>query len=348
MSKYLLIESAPYFADLQAQPEALAALLREGIPESLNPLIDLMADFDRIILTGMGSSLNALYPSFLRLSAAGFPVWHEDSAELLINLPGRVRGKTLFWIASQSGESAESIQLIQNLKTLKGDITVMGFTNDPESTLGVNADFLCPIHCGPEMTVSSKSYLNTLCAAGIFTSKILNTPVDPEILKAPQILKEYLVDWTKHFEELDDLIKQETIFVIGRGESMAAARTGSLIVKEAARESIEGLTTAQFRHGPLEMASSKVAVFIYEGKGEQRNLNSLMYSDLERLGAHPIWISSENKPLHDGMIAPALSSDLLRPLSEIIIMQLLSLVLAFRKGDEPGKFRQISKITKTL
>jgi glucosamine--fructose-6-phosphate aminotransferase (isomerizing) len=348
MSKYSLIESAPYFADIQAQPEALATLIREGIPESLNSLIATMPSFDRIILTGMGSSLNALYPSYLRLSAAGFPVWHEDSAELLINLSGRINGKTLLWIASQSGESAESTQLIQNLKSLSGDITIMGFTNYPESTLGTNSDYLCPIHCGPEMTVSSKSYLNTLLAAGIFTSKILNEEVDSEVSKAPSILSAYLTNWTEHFEELDQLIKQETIFVIGRGESMAAARTGSLIVKEAARESIEGLTTAQFRHGPLEMASSKVAVFIYEGIGEQRDLNSLMYSDLERLGANPIWITSENNALHHGISAPALSSDLLRPLSEIIIMQLLTLVLAFRKGDEPGKFRQISKITKIL
>jgi glutamine---fructose-6-phosphate transaminase (isomerizing) len=348
MSKYSLIESAPYFADIQAQPDALAKLIQAGIPESLNPLIVTMASFDRIILTGMGSSLNALYPSYLRLSAAGFPVWHEDSAELLISLSGRIKGKTLLWIASQSGESAESTQLIQNLKSIKGDITIMGFTNYPESTLGTSSDFLCPIHCGPEMTVSSKSYLNTLLAAGIFTSKILKEEVDSEVSKAPSILSQYLTNWTDHFEELNQLIKQETIFVIGRGESMAASRTGSLIVKEAARESIEGLTTAQFRHGPLEMASSKVAVFIYEGKGEQRNLNSLMYLDLERLGAHPIWITSEDKALHHGISAPAFNSDLLRPLSEIIVMQFLTLVLAFRKGDEPGKFRQISKITKIL
>jgi glucosamine--fructose-6-phosphate aminotransferase (isomerizing) len=307
-----------------------------------------MTGFDRIILTGMGSSLNALYPSYLRLSAAGFTVWHEDSAELLINLSGRIKGKTLFWIASQSGESAESTQLIQTLKAKTDDITILGFTNYPTSTLGINSDFICHIHCGPEMTVSTKSYLNTLLAAGMFTSKILKQKLDPEVINAPQILKDYLGNWIQHFELIDQLLEQNIIFVIGRGESMAAARTGSLIIKEASRQGIEGLTTAQFRHGPLEMASPEVAVFIYEGAGEQRNLNSQMFTDLENLKANPIWITSQKKALHPGISAPELNSDLLRPIGEIIVMQLLTLVLAFRKGDEPGKFRQISKITKIL
>ncbi|MSZ59553.1 MAG: glutamine--fructose-6-phosphate aminotransferase, partial [Actinobacteria bacterium] len=124
MSRFQLIENAPYFADIQAQPEAVQKLVSAGVPSATRSLLDEMANFDRIILTGMGSSLNALYPSYLRLVSAGFPVWHEDTAELLINIKGRIKGKTLFWIASQSGESAEVVQLLNELANVKGDVTI--------------------------------------------------------------------------------------------------------------------------------------------------------------------------------------------------------------------------------
>ena len=96
------------------------------------------------------------------------------------------------------------------------------------------------------------------------------------------------------------------------------------------------------------MASEAVAVLILEGYDIQRSLNSLMYEDLIKLKANPIWISSEANPLHSGVSAPRLTTTLTRPISEIIVMQILTLVLANRKGDEPGKFRQISKITTIL
>ena len=348
MSAFELIENSPYFADIQAQPEALQELISAGLPSALAPLLDSIGGFDRIILTGMGSSLNALYPSYLRLVSAGFPVWHEDTAELLINIGGRIKGKTLLWIASQSGESAEVTQLLNELDSISGDTTILGFTNYPESNLGSRSDFVFNILCGPENTVSTKSYLNTLLAAGIATSVALKEEIDPEIASAPKVLKSFLENWKQCYEALDILLQQETIFIVGRGDSMASARTGSLIIKEASRESLESLTTAQFRHGPLEMASEKIAVLILEGYDAQRTLNSLMFKDLIKLKANPVWISSEAEPLHSGVSAPPLNSALTRPMSEIIVMQILTLVLANRKGDEPGKFRQISKVTTIL
>ena len=348
MSAFELIEHSPYFADIQAQPDALQKLISAGVPSTLVPLLGAMGDFDRVILTGMGSSLNALYPSCLRLVSAGLPVWHEDTAELLINIRGRIKGKTLLWIASQSGESAEVTQLLNELDAITGDVTIVGFTNYPESNLGTRSDYLFNILCGPENTVSTKSYLNTLLAAGLATSIALKEEIDPQIADAPQILKSYLDNWKQCYEALDTALSQGTIFIIGRGNSMASARTGSLIIKEASRESLESLTTAQFRHGPLEMASEKVAVLILEGYDVQRQLNSLMYEDLIKLKANPIWISSEALPLHTGIAAPALTSALARPMGEMIVLQILTLVLANRKGDEPGKFRQISKITTIL
>jgi glucosamine--fructose-6-phosphate aminotransferase (isomerizing) len=348
MSGFGLIENSPYFADIQAQPEALQRVISAGLPTTLEPLLSAIGGFDRIILTGMGSSLNALYPSYLRLASAGFPVWHEDTAELLINIKGRIKGKTLFWIASQSGESAEITQLLNELESIGGDVTILGFTNYPDSNLGARSNFLYNILCGPENTVSTKSYLNTLLAAGMATSFALKEEIEPQTVNAPNILKSYLENWKLCYEALDTQLVQDTIFVIGRGNSMASARTGSLIIKEASRESLESLTTAQFRHGPLEMASAKVAVLILEGYDVQRDLNSMMYQDLVELNANPLWISSETNPLHPGVSAPPLTSTLTRPMGEIIVMQILTLVLANRKGDEPGKFRQITKVTTIL
>ena len=65
----------PYIADIRSQPEALQRLLDQGLPAPAQGLLQRLPTFGRVIMTGMGASLHALYPGFLALAAAGVPVW---------------------------------------------------------------------------------------------------------------------------------------------------------------------------------------------------------------------------------------------------------------------------------
>ena len=136
------------------------------------------------------------------------------------------------------------------------------------------------------------------------------------------------------------------MFILGRGASLAATLTGSLIIKEAAGCSVEGLSVPQFRHGPLEMASPDLSVILLAGDPKDHELNAAMRQTLTSFGARVAWIDA---PLdRDGLSMPTLTSALARPIAEILPLQLLSIVLAARADHEPGTFHKIGKVTGNL
>jgi glutamine---fructose-6-phosphate transaminase (isomerizing) len=336
----------PYVSDIRAQPAALDGMLAQRIPAESADLLQRLSSFDRIVLTGMGSSLQGMYPSFVRLAAAGLPVWFEDTAELLGYQHGLVTERSLLWVTSQSGESAESTELLDRLAGARRP-TVLAVTNDLTSTLASAATAVLPLHSGDERTVGTRSYLNTLAMCANATSIALHETPDPDIGGAPAHLAEYLDAWDQHIDEIGTAVPGTPTFLLGRGMSLGSARTGALITKEAARCPLEGMSVPQFRHGPLEMADPSVTALLLAGGDDDRNRNEIMRRDLEATGARCVWIDAE-PDLHPSIAMPLLQGRLTRPMAEILPLQLLTVVLAQRLGREPGEFRQIGKITRTL
>ena len=111
----------PYIVDLLDQPSALRDLLRLYPSDALGSIRENLnsGKFDRIIITGMGSSMNAAYPAVIRLCSQSFPVQYINAAELLHYFNGMVGSRSLLWVNSQSGRSAELVHLLDNLKTFK-------------------------------------------------------------------------------------------------------------------------------------------------------------------------------------------------------------------------------------
>ena len=149
----------PYILDILNQPNSLKIALEQFDPASLALLAKTVRnnDFDRILITGMGSSLYASYSVWLTLAQAGLPALWVDTAELIHHTPGLVTSKTLLWIFSQSGKSAEIISAL-DFKPAALLVTV----NDPESPLAKAAQYQVPIRAGAEYTVSTRTYVNSL------------------------------------------------------------------------------------------------------------------------------------------------------------------------------------------
>ena len=61
-------------------------------------------------------------------------------------------------------------------------------------------------------------------------------------------------------------------------------------------------------------------------------------------GGHCIWLDSDPDPELPTLLLPK-TSDFARPLVEILPLQMLTLVMARRKGLQAGLFRYIGKVT---
>ncbi|HEY3473002.1 MAG TPA: hypothetical protein VGK56_00250, partial [Anaerolineales bacterium] len=112
----------------------------------------------------------------------------------------------------------------------------------------------------------------------------------------------------------------------------------------AAKCAFEGMHAADFRHGPLEIVSEGFAALIFAGSGQTSALNRELALEIISYGGKAIWLDSVLDPEIPTIRFPE-TSELTRPLVEIVPVQILTLAMAKRKGIKAGKFRHVSKIT---
>jgi glucosamine--fructose-6-phosphate aminotransferase (isomerizing) len=341
---YPLAEGA-YLSDLLEQPAALRRTVATPLPKGLSKIAQqCKSRFPPfVVLTGMGSSFHALNPIAIRLSETGIRAIMLETSELIYYWPHLFGIETLIVAVSQSGRSAEILRM---LELNGGRSTLLAVTNDGTSPLAHAADCVVALSAGAEATVSCKTYLCTLFALARIGEAICFGGPDrllPGSDSLADSVDDYLSHLHRHIEEAQDCLRATRhIILAGRGPSIASACTGGLIIKEAARFPAEGMSAAAFRHGPLEMVNDALTLFVFQGDERSAALSSRLVSDVAALGAAAHLIGEDAAP--EFLRLPS-TTDLLRPILEILPVQIITLALAAREGREAGAFSHASKIT---
>jgi glucosamine--fructose-6-phosphate aminotransferase (isomerizing) len=336
-----------YFQDIMAQPQALrttmAWLAEPGRWREVRQFVAARR-WKRIVLTGMGSSYHGFHPLNLALIAAGHNPVMMETSELIYYGLGLCDEQTLVIAASQSGASAETVRLLE----LNRKATVIGVTNTARSPLARGAQLALLAQAGPEHSVSCKTYVSGLLIlqwlAAMFSGgeeQQARTMLEP----AAEFVDRYLQAWRGRTEQLATRLGgKRHLFLTGRGSSLSAVLTGALITKEATRLHAEGMSSAAFRHGPMEMHRGDMWIGVFSGDEPTRALNRRLVRDLTDRGAH----CDEIGP--GAALAPFDLPECpvpLRPVIEILPVQLLTLALAAAAGNEAGHFEHASKVTDT-
>lgn len=343
----------PYVQDILSQPASLKNALAKFDLSPLKPLQVAIqrADFDRIILTGMGASLHAAYPAWLILAQAGLPAMWVDTAELIHHARELVTPRTLYWLFSQSGRSAEVVAALDFERLLR-PAGLIATVNDLESPLakaaqrfnGLSASV--PINAVVEQTVSTRTYVNALALSQLAALVLCgqdSQPAREAMLETAAAMQAYLENWESRVERIgQQLGLPKRLVLLGRGVSLAAAYTGALILGEAAKYSAVPYQAGEFRHGPLELATPDLSAWIFAGPPETRALNQRLLSDLRSYQSEAFWVGTESQEWQIEIPeVPAFGM----PLVEILPVQLLSIHLAQQIGVEPGKFFRSGKVT---
>jgi glucosamine--fructose-6-phosphate aminotransferase (isomerizing) len=336
--------TSSYLNDLLDQPSALQATL-----DSLNRTPPLTSFFERltsgkyrrVILTGMGSSYHGLYPLQLRLFALPMGVIRLETAELIHFARELIEPANLIVAVSQSGQSAEVVQLLE-LTSKRVDL--IGVTNTPGSALAEKASLALLTCAGEEATVSCKTYISALAALVWLGDQLMGEQSHfSAMADVPHKVAEYWSDWQGSVELLRQrLTAVQSLYLLGRGSSLAAACAGALIIKEAARFGAEGMNSAAFRHGPLELISPHTMALVYLSAGATATMNVKMVQDILAAGglAEQVGMGGGSPPFHLPLCPlPAL------PILEILLAQMVSLALAQISGFEAGKFIHANKVT---
>jgi glutamine---fructose-6-phosphate transaminase (isomerizing) len=342
----LRVVEGGYLQDLLDQPQAL-----ENTFKSLDrskELVDLASRlhrrrFQRIVLTGMGSSFHALHPLNLQLIGHGFTPIMVETSELVHHQSSFFDAKTLIVAVSQSGQSVEMLRLGESNRKRSSVIAV---TNTPESPLAKRAAATVCTQAGREFSVSCKTYVAALMALKWLADVLCQRDARQahrELKQAPGAVAAYMSGWKEHAQRLAERLDGiRHLFLVGRGASLAAVGTGALIVKESDHFHAEGMSSAAFRHGPMEMLSEETCVVVFAGDERTRKLNQRLAADIRQAGARAELVG-EGASL-DCFRLPEHNSSI-RPILEILPMQMITLALAALTGREPGKFERASKVT---
>lgn len=339
------VMNSAFCRDVLDQPKALALTLEKL--ELENGLRKIEAQlkqgvFRRIVLTGMGSSAYILHPLQVALTERGYTSFIAETSELIHYLSPLLDSSTLIVVASQSGRSVEIVRL---LDCNAGRATIIGVTNTPESPLALRANCVLLTYAGEESSVSCKTYVTGLVALRLLGAALCGKDWEQERVELRQLVpavETYLQHWEGNVAELADTVDGIRHWILlGRGPSVAAARTGALTIEESVRIPSEGMSSGAFRHGPIEMLGPESHVLVFTGVGRGKELNLSLHRYIRELGHKSALIGGGA----DGAFGLPNVSENVYTIMEIIPIQMLILALASRMDIEPGRFLIASKTT---
>ncbi|MFM0703151.1 SIS domain-containing protein [Paraburkholderia sediminicola] len=328
-----------------ASAETVAAQLRE--PSRVEALAAKLAQQPRhVALTvARGSSDHAAsYFASLTMSRLGVPVASLPmSVATLQQAPLQVRDQ-LALAFSQSGKSPDLVGTMEALRKA-GALTVAA-VNAPNSPLADACEFHLPLMAGPELSVAAtKSYIAML---SISAQLVAHWQKDDALLSALNTLPDALqaagkLDWSKAVDELRGV---ERMIVIGRGLGLAIAQEAALKLKETSGIQAEAFSSAEVRHGPMELIDRDYPLLVFAPRGpEQAGLLQLA-RDMQARGARVLLAAPSDVPEATLPLATTAHAAL-DPIAAILSFYVMAAGLAAARGRNPDAPRHLNKVTET-
>lgn len=230
----------------------------------------LLAAPPQVVLTvARGSSDHAAsYFASLTMSRLGVPVASLPmSVATLQQAPLRVRGQLAIGF-SQSGKSPDLVNTLTALRDA-GALTVAAVNVLP-SPLADACEYALPVEAGPELSVAAtKSYIAMLSmSAQIVALWQRDAALMTGLRALPETLAGAgLLDWTAAIDELREV---ERMIVIGRGLGLAIAQEAALKLKETSGIQAEAFSSAEVRHGPMELIDRDYPLLVFAPPGPEQ------------------------------------------------------------------------------
>lgn len=292
-----------------------------------------------------GSSDHAAsYFASLTMSRTGVPVASLPmSVATLQQAPLRVRDQLALGF-SQSGKSPDLVGTMAALREA-GALTVAA-VNAPASPLADVCEWHLPLLAGPEHSVAAtKSYIAMLSMSA---QLVAHWQRDAALLDALQALPDSLeragtLDWSKAVDELRGI---ERMIVIGRGLGLAIAQEAALKLKETSGIQAEAFSSAEVRHGPMELIDRDYPLLVFAPRGpEQAGLRQLA-RDMAARGARVLLAAPDEVP-EASLPLVATDHPALDPIAAVLSFYVMAAGLAAARGRNPDAPRHLHKVTET-
>jgi glutamine---fructose-6-phosphate transaminase (isomerizing) len=300
-----------------------------------------------VLILARGTSDNAAhFLKYLIETKLGLPVGLTSPSSVTIYHSKLHLKGTLVVAISQSGQSTDLVEYAKSAKS--GGAHIAALTNDQESPLAKIADAHISLIAGPEYAVAAtKSY-----AAQLFASLLLvqawgvNFPGLESIVADARKTITLISGVHEAVEKCD---RSREIVVVGRGFSYPNAREMALKIQETSKVSVQGLSIADYMHGPISALTDKSQVIVMAPNGIS---HAYLMSDIAKIRAVSpdiYWLGSGEIALKGDLVIPGAMcrSEILSSICDAILLQTFALEFARKNRLDPDSPEGLNKVTFT-
>lgn len=346
------MDITPFTAEIMKQPDALRDVAdyygSDLGAKALASAAEKIGGRRRIMFTGMGTSLYA--PSVIRKELADLSpsVDMQEAGELLHFGLKSITSDDVVIAISQSGESAETRQVVE---TLSGRVTIIAIMNDLASSIGRKSDIILPLSAGEEISISTKTYSNTLAVLYLLSTCLngMSRSACVQDLRTVADMMEMNIEGiARHAKRAVAYLGNiGALHVIARGSDLVTARQWALISKEGTGMFSESLSAGLFRHGPIEMAGAGHAAAFVVSEGNEAKLTVNLAEEMQGKGSRVLIVSDRDIGDRSAGLNISIESPAPRyfPIMCAPFIEFFVHEMAKRRGREAGVFRHAVKIT---
>ena len=282
--------------EIYEQPETIEKAFNNGgrLKDNTSRLAGLdflnnkIHEIDNIIGLGCGTSYHAtmlLKYYFKDNKKINIITSHDASEFSEIDIPKR--GKTLFILCSQSGETRDLLNILEICKN-QNAITV-GVINVVDSAIAQQVDCGVYINAGIEKAVAStKSFTSMLIVLSLISLyfnpniKIVNS------LRNLSMCTKNILNNEKFKDDCNKLVKfintnnLNNMFLLGNNKLFPVAKEGSLKIKEIAYIHAEAYPAGSLKHGPFALLDNTTITILLVNNCNIKKLLSTYYEITSR------------------------------------------------------------------
>jgi glucosamine--fructose-6-phosphate aminotransferase (isomerizing) len=348
--------------EIEEQPITLKTGIKEYV-DSINQDINIfnfpwkIDEIKSITLVGCGTA----YHSCLMAK-----YWFEELTSLDVSVDiasefryrkNRFKSENLYIFVSQSGETADTYAALDLCK--KNNMKTCAVVNVIESSIARDANFVLPIHCGPEIGVAStKAFLGQILILYILSLKLGHLKKDiktedykekiKELRNLPKLVEQTLLVDSEIQTISSTFNEAKGSMFLGRGFSYPIALEGALKLKELSYVHAEGYPAGEMKHGPLALIEEGMPVVVLAPRDSYYKKTISNMQEVIARGARVLLITNKSKDevfsenVWEKIEVENTNDDLL-PFLLTIPLQKLAYYSALKMGYDIDKPRNLAK-----
>jgi len=304
-------------------------------------------DIKSVLILARGTSDNAAhYLKYLIETQIGLPVGLTSPSSVTVYGSELKYSNTLIVAISQSGQSPDLVKFATAAR--QANAYVIAMTNDDLSPLATVAHNHFSLLAGPELAVAAtKSYNAQLLVSYLLVAAWTGMQVNGE-----QIISE-----ATRLVNTSDLVskavsaatRKNEVVILGRGFAYPNAREAALKIQETCKISVQGLSTADYLHGPISALTAETQVFIVVPSHMPASSISEATTKIRKTNSRIFWIGNGGTPESNDIVLAGSNCDdeITSTIVDAIVLQRFALEFAVASGYDPDAPAGLSKVTLT-